>query len=75
MLTETSTNLLEYRDRLPGGENLQATGRTLKMVPSKGCLLTNADTATQSSLCKTLTTMDLVPALTRIVHVDVGRRG
>ncbi len=74
MLTETSANLLEYRDKLRGGEELQATGHALKMIPSRNCLLTNADTATQSSLCNALTTMDLVPALTRFVHIDVGRR-
>lgn len=46
----------------------------LGLVTSKSCLLTNADNANQSPLCKALTTMNFVRALMRVVRIDVFKR-
>ena len=46
----------------------------LGQVTSKSRSLTNADNANQSSLCKALTTMNLVRTLMRVVRIDVVKR-
>ena len=46
----------------------------LGLAASKSCLLTNAEIANQSSLCKALIMRSLVKTLIRVVRIDVVKK-
>ena len=46
----------------------------LGLAASQSCILTNAEIANQSSLCKPLTITSLVETLMRVVRIDVVKK-